>query len=366
EVEAHNRNLVGGDVNCGAMDLGQLFTRPVRSRVPYRTPLEYPNPFENDALPSWLTGAARQLAWESFGPHGAQEPHGWGTDAEFERIRRDYPRMPAQIDTLQAVRQMIDGYDIGIRYMDDYIGRVLNALADANILDDTVIILSADHGECNGELNVWGDHLTADYQVTRVPLIVRWPGMTGTPRPDAALHYHYDWAATLIELVGGSVPDNWDGRSFAKAFQSGEETGRSYIVSESNAWTSQRSIRFDDYFAIRTYHDGYRELPAVMLFDVVNDPHQQHNLAESCPQVADHAMRLLLDWQQEMALSSHYPVDPMLTVLHEGGPFHVRGRLPGSAKRLRETGRAHHAAYLESVHPNEMNEIYKWPKNEKP
>ena len=39
EIEGHNRNLVGGDVNCGAMDLGQLFARPVRSRVPYRTPL---------------------------------------------------------------------------------------------------------------------------------------------------------------------------------------------------------------------------------------------------------------------------------------------------------------------------------------
>jgi phytoene dehydrogenase-like protein len=38
-IEGHNRNLVGGDINCGAMDLGQLFTRPVRSRVPYRTPL---------------------------------------------------------------------------------------------------------------------------------------------------------------------------------------------------------------------------------------------------------------------------------------------------------------------------------------
>jgi phytoene dehydrogenase-like protein len=38
-LEAKNRNLVGGDINGGAMDLGQLFTRPVRRRVPYRTPL---------------------------------------------------------------------------------------------------------------------------------------------------------------------------------------------------------------------------------------------------------------------------------------------------------------------------------------
>lgn len=40
DLEAHNRNLVGGDLNAGAMDLGQLFFRPVRRLVPYRTPLE--------------------------------------------------------------------------------------------------------------------------------------------------------------------------------------------------------------------------------------------------------------------------------------------------------------------------------------
>src|SRR5205807_7932083 len=39
ELEAHDRNLVGGDLNGGAMDLGQLLFRPVRSLVPYRTPL---------------------------------------------------------------------------------------------------------------------------------------------------------------------------------------------------------------------------------------------------------------------------------------------------------------------------------------
>ena len=39
ELEAHNRNLVGGDLNGGAMDLGQLFFRPARKLVPYRTPL---------------------------------------------------------------------------------------------------------------------------------------------------------------------------------------------------------------------------------------------------------------------------------------------------------------------------------------
>jgi phytoene dehydrogenase-like protein len=39
-LEAHNRNLVGGDLNGGSMDLGQLFFRPVRKLTPYRTPLQ--------------------------------------------------------------------------------------------------------------------------------------------------------------------------------------------------------------------------------------------------------------------------------------------------------------------------------------
>jgi phytoene dehydrogenase-like protein len=39
DLEQHNRNLVGGDINGGTMDLRQLFFRPVRKLVPYRTPL---------------------------------------------------------------------------------------------------------------------------------------------------------------------------------------------------------------------------------------------------------------------------------------------------------------------------------------
>jgi choline-sulfatase len=42
--------------------------------TPYRTPMEYGNPFEDDPLPAWMTEEMRQKAWDSFGPHSAQEP----------------------------------------------------------------------------------------------------------------------------------------------------------------------------------------------------------------------------------------------------------------------------------------------------
>ena len=44
-------------------------------------------------------------------------------------------------------RKMFDGYDLGVRYADEYLGRIFNALADQRVLDETAIVISADHGE---------------------------------------------------------------------------------------------------------------------------------------------------------------------------------------------------------------------------
>jgi arylsulfatase A-like enzyme len=253
---------------------------------------------------------------------------------------------------MEAVKRWIDGYDVGIAYADQHVGRLLNALADVGVLDDTVIMISADHGENQGELNVWGDHQTADQPTCRVPLIVRWPGLTDQPRVDRALHYQYDWAATLVELLGGQVGPNWDGRPFTQPFRQGREGGRAYLVTSQQAWACQRTVRFDDYLCLRTYHDGYKQLAPLMLFDLADDPHEQHDLASERPEVADRAMGLLTDWQHEMMSTSQHDVDPMMTVLREGGPHHTRGQLPAYLARLRATGRAHHAERLAARHPN--------------
>ena len=319
--------------------------------TPYRTPMSFGSPFEHDPLPAWLTEDVWRERWEGFGPHGAQEPHGYGSETFYTR----YPRIPAQLDSMQTVKQWIDGYDTGVCYTDTHIGRLLNTMADLGILDDTVIIISADHGENLGELNVWGDHQTADQMTCNIPLIVRWPGVS--PRVDSGLYYHFDWAATLIELAGGSVPGNWDGRAFTEAFQNGREAGREYVVTSQNAWACQRGVRFDDYLCLRTYHDGYKMLEPVMLFDVANDPHEQHDLAAEKPEVVNRAMALLADWQHDMMLRSAHDIDPMMTVLREGGPFHTRGELPAYLKHLRDTGRAHHAQRLAALHPDEAGEV---------
>jgi len=318
--------------------------------TPYRTPQAFGNPFEGDPLPEWFTEEMWQKSWEGYGPHSPQEPHDYGG----EKLNHRYPRTPDQIDSMENLRQFIDGYDVGVNYADEHIGYVINALADAGILEDTVIMVSADHGENLGELNVWGDHQTADQHTSRVPLIVYWPGLTDRPRVDKGLHYQYDWAATLIELVGGRVPENWDGQPFTHAFQNGQEDGRPYLVTSQNAWSCQRGIRFDKYICLFTYHDGYKQLDPVMLFDLDKDPHEQYCLRTQRPDLVASAMQYLAEWQRLMAITSAHNIDPMMTVLREGGSFHTRGQLPGYLERLRNTGRAHHADHLKKKHPNEI------------
>jgi arylsulfatase A-like enzyme len=244
---------------------------------------------------------------------------------------------------------MFDGYDTGVRFMDDHVGRLLDDLARLGVLDETAIVVSADHGETLGEPNIYGDHQTADEHTCRLPMIVRWPGLGG-PRVDAGLHYQFDVFASLLELAGGELPEGWDARSFAPALRQQRQDGRPYLVLSQGAWTCQRAVRFDDYLCIRTYHDGYHAFPDVQLFDVARDPHEQTDLAEREPERAEHALQLLQAWHDEMMQAALTP-DPLRLVIEEGGPFHVRDQLPAYLERLRQTGRAAIADALSQRHP---------------
>jgi arylsulfatase A-like enzyme len=252
---------------------------------------------------------------------------------------------------------MFDGYDTGVRYADENLGRVLNLLEELDVGNQTAVLISADHGECLGELNVYGDHQTADEITHRVPMILRWPGLTDKFRGQAhrALHYQIDVAATVVELVGRQVPRNWDGSSFAGALREGVDAGRDSLVLSHGAWSCQRAARFEDYICVRSYHDGLHDFPEVMLFNLREDPHEQHDLASKRPDIVARAMNLLDGWYGTMMRSSQNGVDPMWTVLREGGPFHTRGELPNYLERLRKTGRSEAGARLAAAHPNEVD-----------
>ncbi|NQT51987.1 sulfatase-like hydrolase/transferase, partial [bacterium] len=316
--------------------------------TPYRTPAEFGNPFEGQPFDEWLDEDKIRRDFEGYGPHSAQDLAHLGPCDPGQ-----WPRLPAMIRTLDDYVKWIDGYDVGIRYADHHCGLILQELERQGVLDDTIIIISSDHGENQGELNIYGDHHTSCQGTARVPLIIRWPGMPGGS-VDIALHYQTDMAATVIDLAGGKVPALWDGESFASAFREGGEAGRDALVCSNCAWSCQRSVRWDDWLFLRTYHDGLKDLPPQLLFNVADDPHMTRDLAVERPDLANEALATLHEWTTEMMNTSDYDEDPLWTVMREGGPFHTRGQLANYCTRLRETGRGHHADALMARHGHWM------------
>jgi arylsulfatase A-like enzyme len=318
--------------------------------TPYNTPDDYGNPFADDPVPEWHTEEVRARNWELPGPHSAQEPWGfrpdeWGPPG---------PRQPWDLSDMDRVKTLFDGYDVGVRYADDHVGRLLNKLADLGVLDETTVIISSDHGEALGELGVYADHQAADQATARIPMILRGPGIPVSV--DTSLHYHLDVAATVVEHAGLTVPggNEWDGRSFVDALHAGRDEGRDHLVVSQGAWSCQRGVRFGDHLYLRTYHDGYHDWPDRMLFDVACDPHEQTDLAAKEPAIAAEGAQLLDAWHTAQIQGAPDLVDPMTVVIAEGGPFHTRGHLGGYLQRLRETGRNHWAEALAARHPTEV------------
>lgn len=316
--------------------------------TPYRAPEEYGNPFENDPIPEWLTEEVLEEHRQKVGPHSAHEVGMYTGDQNPK-----FPRQPGEIKEMSDLRRNIDGYDVGIRYADDHVGRVLNALSDEGVLDDTIIVFSSDHGENQGELGIYGEHATADQITSRIPFIVRGPGVKAG-QVDNGLHYNLDWAPTLAEIMGKDAPQRWDGQSFAPTLTDGRDCGRDYLVLSQCCHVCQRSVRFGPWLYMRTYHDGYHLFPKEMLFNIETDPHEQFDVAKDNPALCQKAVYLLNEWHDDMMSSMDCEIDPLWTVMKEGGPEHARGHLKKYCERLKETGRGQHVEELMRRHPREF------------
>lgn len=326
--------------------------------TPYRVPQDYPNHFENDPAPDWITDDVLREHLQAAGPHGAWEVNMWDAN-----VSSRYPRQPGKVTNPAELKQLFDGYDLGVRYVDDMIGEIIAYLKAEGLYDDTAIIISADHGENLGELGIYAEHGTADHITCRVPLIIKWPGMARGERREA-LHYNLDLAPTLADLLHGKPEPCWDGLSYASTLTPGAtDKGRSELIFSQCAHVCQRSVRWDDYLYIRTYHDGYHLFPQEMLFDIVQDPHEQHNLASERPDLCREALVRYTQWhetQMRQLARLGYTNDPLWTVMAEGGPFHARQGVleaTGYVRYLEQTGRSAAIEEYRRRHPEDFEAL---------
>jgi arylsulfatase A-like enzyme len=228
-----------------------------------------------------------------------------------------YPLMPGAVRSRADFEHMVTGYDAAIAYTDHHVRVVLDELDRQGVLDDAVILISADHGDAFGEHGIYSDHVCADECIHRIPLIVRWPGVTPSDRVCDALQYNVDWSATLCDLLGIPIPPGWDGVSFVEQVAGQGGDGRAYLVWDHGLYSVQRAIRTQKHLMIRTYDDfGYGFGP-IQLYDIEDDPYQTTNLADQYPALVDRYDRLMTEWVHEQRAKSGWRADPLIEILRE-------------------------------------------------
>jgi arylsulfatase A-like enzyme len=198
-------------------------------------------------------------------------------------------------DTLRA---MSDAYDEGIRYVDDGLGKVFDALIRRGLYDDTLIIITADHGDEFMEHGLLGHGLTLYDEMIRVPLIVKFPcpGPHCAPRivnPQVEL---VDVFPTVMSVLGAKPPANLVGRNLSEdAAES--RIAYSELFTKIALRTPERKWIYDE-------QDDSGEL-----FNLAQDPGETDDLAAREPATRDFLAARVLDfaatYRREEAVHAH-------------------------------------------------------------
>ncbi len=219
--------------------------------------------------------------------------------------------VPGHLADTPAGRAELAAFQGNIRAMDANVGRILDALREADLERDTLVIWTTDHG-----IPFPRAKATLFDPGIGIGLLVRWPG-GGIEGGRVCDHLagNVDLVPTLLELAGLDVPDDVEGLSFAGAFD-GEEPHREWLFAMQHGHTpgghETRCVRTDRYKLVRSFSpcrvpavpapfEGGgpdQDLPLVALYDLQADPLETTNLADepACAAVRAELDAALLGW----------------------------------------------------------------------
>jgi len=184
----------------------------------------------------------------------------------------DFPRDITDLDFIKAQ------YDGEIRYVDDKIGEIVQTLTDLGVLDDALIIITADHGESLGEHNEYFDHCTVYEPIIHVPLIIRYPKEFPRGERIRELVQSIDIPYTILKLAGIPIPKTFEGRDLLPIANK-EAEGYDEVYSNQGLWSAKRTIiTRDGWKLIKTIDPGFWECPPVELYNLEKDPEETRNL----------------------------------------------------------------------------------------
>ena len=235
------------------------FARP---HSPYDPPRRFRDMYDGRDVPSPVVGE-----WCKDKPYAKPQDPAKDKDAAYGNFGDEYAKESRRC------------YYANVTFMDEEIGRIIAALKEEGIYDNTLICYVSDHGDMLGDHHHW--RKTYPYEgSSHVPFIVKWPSACRFDKGgkvDAPVELR-DVLPTFIEAAGGTVPADMDGQSLFKLMDGRQAQWRKYIDMEHATCYSA-----DNYWCALTdghvkyvwrLHTGTEEL-----FDLDRDPHELQNVA---------------------------------------------------------------------------------------
>ncbi|MBL8862410.1 MAG: sulfatase [Planctomycetes bacterium] len=219
--------------------------------------------------------------------------------------RGDYAPTPAD------VAQITNLYHAGVTQADAAIGALVSALERAGTLDDTLFIVTSDHGESLGELGLWEHNHMTDTNL-RVPLVLRWPRGLPAGTRVSALVDQIDVLPTVCDLMALELPPQTDvysridGASLMPLVRGESSAVRPYSFAENALFASIHDLSWKLLVPFALIDgDGWERgetshgLGPVLL-DLVNDPGEERNVLGANLDVARRLHAALRAWFKEL------------------------------------------------------------------
>ena len=250
---------------------------------------------------------------------------------------------PAQVDAINGV------YDAAILDMDMATGALLDDLERKGLLKNTIVVLTADHGENLGDHGMFGHKFNVYDTLLHVPLVVWWPGHLD-PKRVAFPVSNLNLFTTLLDLVGLAPPPDkiestgslLDLAAAVPVFAELNEAtpvsinriaGLYGIEDKSPYLRTYRAVEFDGWKYIEVSDFEHKALPGMHeLYELATDPLESTNRAAEQPERVAALQRLVDDWVKSVPVydpsqrseeDKHKPVDggnkAMKDMLHELG-----------------------------------------------
>jgi arylsulfatase A-like enzyme len=183
---------------------------------------------------------------------------------------------------------VIAQYDGAVAYMDACIQTIFTALEQLGILDDTIIVVNGDHGETLYEHECWFDHHGMYDNVLHVPLMIRYPKKLPQGRRIKGYNQHKDLMPTLLELA--DIPHkkikwasklHFDGHSLLPMIRGDIHSHESSFYITECTWMRKHGWRTPEWKLMIALEPDFHFKPEIELYNLIQDPVENHNLAES-------------------------------------------------------------------------------------